>query len=233
MTRAHFDQHFTAGTIDQLRTRAAGSGAPLSAAHERALTRADLNHDGVIGNSTSERRAVWTAVDGFDRNGTRGSVSSGTGTGFRAAQGLTSGAPTTPNDPPRTGGSTGAPRGADGGGSTPPTAPTAPTASVAPTAPPDPIEREITANRRNQATLERSTRAIEAWNAAPAERRTPELRAAMQRVVDATMPLAEGVPAPSVGLRDAQGVRLESSVHDQYVAAANFRDAARAGGFIP
>ena len=94
MTRGNFDGRFTAGTLDELTRRAAGEGVTLSAAQRRALSRADLDHNGTIGDSAAERRAVWRAVDRFDHNGRGGSVSSGTGTGFRMATGLAPGART-------------------------------------------------------------------------------------------------------------------------------------------
>jgi hypothetical protein len=88
ITRDGFNASFVHGSIDELATRAEGQGHALSADERSELESADLNHDGVIGNSAEEREKVFDLIDGHDKNGSRYSVSSESGTGYALASAL-------------------------------------------------------------------------------------------------------------------------------------------------
>jgi hypothetical protein len=89
-----FNQKFRAGTVEQIQARAQAGGRPLSGAQLDALRRADLDSNGVVGNSAAERRAAWFATDDLDRNGSRWSVDSRTGQGHDLARALAPGSET-------------------------------------------------------------------------------------------------------------------------------------------
>jgi tetratricopeptide (TPR) repeat protein len=89
ITRGAFESCFQSGTIEELTERASGRGVEMTDAQRQALTDSDLNGDGVIGNTTEERRAVWNHLDDLDSNGSRRSMSSSTGDGQPLARALT------------------------------------------------------------------------------------------------------------------------------------------------
>jgi len=88
IARSDFHRSMRPSTIEDVHRRAADQGTTLSSSEARALSRADLNHDGTIGNSAAERRAAWRVVDGFDRDGHRGSVDFLHGRGYGLARAL-------------------------------------------------------------------------------------------------------------------------------------------------
>lgn len=72
LSRTDFVSQNANKSIDLAKTR-----EDVSAAHQRALTRADANNDGKL-EGTSELRQAFANLDDFDRNGSRTSVNAGT-----------------------------------------------------------------------------------------------------------------------------------------------------------
>ncbi len=143
ISAGNFTRTFQPGSIDQLRERAAGNGVRMTADQERALRGADLDRNGVIGNTAAERNAVWRGVDDFDRNGTRWSVNSSTGSGYALARALS---PSSTSAAPPAGGAGGTggasgPGGTGGAGATPRTAPPVAPSVSGPPPPTDPMLR--------------------------------------------------------------------------------------------
>lgn len=83
ITRHDFLQRFTPTRTEELLSRPS-----VSAEQAAALTRADLDSDGVVGNSRAEAVAAWRAVDSFDRDGSAATVDSARGTGAALADAL-------------------------------------------------------------------------------------------------------------------------------------------------
>lgn len=215
ISATQFQRHFQPGTMDQLRDRAAGNGVTITAAQERALRAADLNHDGIIGNSTAERNATWRAVDDFDRNGTRWSVSSGSGTGYDLARGLAtgSGSPATPGG----GGSTppgGAGPGAGPGRTSPGATPVGPTAPVPPA--------EIDPYLRSAQTMDRLRAAIDSGRIQPG---TPG--------GDATARVVEGLRSTPVMIYSFDDPVAANNYNEFVRARGQLIDSAEARGIIP
>lgn len=205
ISAGNFTRTFQPGSIDQLRERAAGNGVRMTADQERALRGADLDRNGVIGNTAAERNATWRAVDDFDRNGTRWSVGSSTGSGYELARALS---PTSTSAAPPAGGAggTGGTTGSGGtggtGGTTGARPPVAPSVGSTPPAELDPMLR----------TAQQMDRLRDAINSGRIQPGTPA-GAAAGRVID--------------GLRETP-VMIYS--FDNPEAAANYNEFVRARG---
>lgn len=91
LRQSDFDRSFRPRSLTELELFAHAGGAPMTAAQRTRLAAADLDGNGTIGNTTAERRAAWSAIDSFDRDGDRRTVSSRHGTGFALARALAPG----------------------------------------------------------------------------------------------------------------------------------------------
>lgn len=213
ISATQFQRNFQPGTMDQLRERAAGNGVTVTATQERALRAADLNHDGIIGNSTAERNATWRAVDDFDRNGTRWSVSSGSGTGYDLARGLATGAGS-PTTPPAGGGGTPPSGGGPRGGTTPGATPVSPTAPTPPA--------ELDPHLRAAQMMDRLRGAIDSGRIQPG---TPG--------GDATARAVEGLRSTPVMIYSFDDPVAANNYNEFVRARGQLIDSAEARGIIP
>ncbi len=88
ISRRQFQKNVQPGTLQEIKKRAADKGVSLNGDQEKALKDADLNKNGVIGDSDQEVLKAWKNIDSLDKNDSSRSVDHRKGGGFDVARAL-------------------------------------------------------------------------------------------------------------------------------------------------